>query len=335
MIWLGFIVCMALIFFGGRRLSRLADALAARTGIEGSWIGLTLLSSITSAPELMTGLASVTLADAPDIAMGDIMGSCAFNVAILALVHFTVRRQTPLFAELGGHHVLPAAFSAMLIGVVTMELAARQFGVHLQFLQTGAFVPVVLVLYMLGMRMIFRDSATTRASSDMQAATPADAEVPLSPLLAQIAFAGAAVIAGGVGLPFVATDIADTLGWSHSFVGTLLVAAVTSAPEITVTLAAARIGALDMAVANVFGSNMFNIVVIAIDDLAYRPGPLLAAVNPAHAFSGLTAIVMTTLAIIGLSYRRASGAYTSVTVINAGLVLLFLGNAALLFYSGR
>lgn len=79
---------------------------------------------------------------------------------------------------------------------------------------------------------------------------------------------------------------------------------------------------------------MFNITVLAIDDLAYRQGALLDDVNPVHAFSGLTAIVMTTLAIVGMSYRRAAGVYASVTVINGGLVLLFLGNAALLFYGG-
>ena len=333
MIWLAFLGCMALIFVGGRRLSHYADELGDVTGLAGSWIGLTLLSSITSAPELMTGLSSVTVAGAPNIAVGDILGSCAFNVAILALVHFTVRREIPLFAELGDRHVLPAAFGALLLGIVAMELALRQFGLHFNFLQVGAFAPVVILLYAIGMRMIFlhaHEAPAPEAEPDSRGA-----EVkPRLPLWLRIALAASAVIAGGIGLPFVAETLATEMGWTQSFVGTLLVAAVTSAPEITVTLAAARLGALDMAVANVFGSNMFNVIILAIDDLAYRQGSILDDVSPAHAFSALTAMVMTVVAIIGMSYRRAEGVYWSLTAINIGLVLLFLGNAALLFHAG-
>jgi len=66
------------------------------------------------------------------------------------------------------------------------------------------------------------------------------------------------------------------MGWGQSFVGTLLVAGVTSAPEAAVTISALRIGALDMAIANLLGSNLFDIVILAVDDLFYTEGPLLA-----------------------------------------------------------
>jgi cation:H+ antiporter len=92
-------------------------------------------------------------------------------------------------------------------------------------------------------------------------------------------------------------------GLGESFVGSLFVAASTSMPEVVVSVAAARIGALDMAVGNLFGSNLFNMAVLGFDDLLYTRGSVLAAVEPVHLVSLTAAIVMTAIAIIGLTYR--------------------------------
>ncbi|MCP4454719.1 MAG: sodium:calcium antiporter, partial [Planctomycetes bacterium] len=91
--------------------------------------------------------------------------------------------------------------------------------------------------------------------------------------------------------------------WNESFVGTLFVAFVTSLPEMVVTIAAVRIQALDMAVGNVLGSNLFNTVIIAVDDLFYLPGPLLADVEQSHIVSALIAILMTGVVVVSLFYR--------------------------------
>jgi len=78
----------------------------------------------------------------------------------------------------------------------------------------------------------------------------------------------APIVASGLVMPFVAEQLAARMGWSESFVGTQLVAVATSLPEIAVTVHAVRIGALDMAVAGILGSNPFNVTIIA---LMYRP----------------------------------------------------------------
>lgn len=80
------------------------------------------------------------------------------------------------------------------------------------------------------------------------------------------------VVAGAGGwLPFVATDLANAMAWNKSFVGSLFVVLATSLPELAVTLSALRIGALDMAIGNLLGSNLFNVAIIAVDDVFYRP----------------------------------------------------------------
>ena len=89
--WAMYTACTALIVFSGAKLSRYGDILAGKTGLGRTWIGVVLMASVTSLPELVTGLGSVTYAGAPDIAVGDVLGSCAFNLLILALLDVLIR----------------------------------------------------------------------------------------------------------------------------------------------------------------------------------------------------------------------------------------------------
>jgi cation:H+ antiporter len=105
-VWLQLGACAALIAVAGTKLSRYADVIADKTGLSGNWIGLILLATVTSLPELATGISSVTIADAPNIAVGDILGSCVFNLAILVMTGIVIvgllcRPRTRVFGAVG------------------------------------------------------------------------------------------------------------------------------------------------------------------------------------------------------------------------------------------
>jgi cation:H+ antiporter len=121
------------------------------------------------------------------------------------------------------------------------------------------------------------------------------------------------------------------MGWHTSFVGTLLVPVVTSMPEFSVTLGALRSGALDMAIANLLGSNLFNIVIVAIDDLLYQPGPLLSYVSVIHGASAMSAVIMTGLTIVGILYRPQTRVLKTVGWISLGLFTIYLLNSTVLY----
>src|SRR3970040_2840657 len=87
LLWLGFIACTSVIVYSGTRLSKYGDIIAEKTGLGRTWIGVVLMASVTSLPELVTGISSVTFADVPDIAVGDVLGSCVFNMFILAFLY--------------------------------------------------------------------------------------------------------------------------------------------------------------------------------------------------------------------------------------------------------
>jgi cation:H+ antiporter len=77
----------------------------------------------------------------------------------------------------------------------------------------------------------------------------------------------AVVVGAAIFLPRIAEGIAEMIGLGRTFVGTIFVAVSTSLPELTVTIASFRLGAIDTAVGNLFGSNLFNMAILAVDDL--------------------------------------------------------------------
>ena len=119
-------------------------------------------------------------------------------------------------------------------------------------------------------------------------------------------------------------------GLGRTFVGTIFVALSTSLPELTVTISSFRLGAVDMAVGNLFGSNLFNMAILALDDLLYVRGPLLSAVEPQHIVSVFAVLAMNGLAAAGLIYRSdrkrflmAWESWTIAAVFVLNLVLLY------------
>lgn len=295
-----FLICSALILATGVRLSRYGDIIAEKTGLGGTWIGLILMATVTSLPELVTGASSVLLFDVADIAAGDVIGSCMFNLAILAMLD--VRHPVPLSARIHQGHVLSAGFGIVQLGLLGLALGAGSAAPAI-----GWFgVPSVLfiVVYALAMHTIFvfERSRVTELAEELTGDIRYR-EITLRRAIALYVAAATILVAAATALPGIAESLSHATGLEQSFVGTLFVAASTSLPEVVVSAAAVRIGAIDMAAANLFGSNLFNIAVLGVDDLLYRRGPILVDISRAHLVTLAAAITMTGIAIIGLTLR--------------------------------
>ena len=107
MIWVEFLFCSTLIVYCGTKLSRYGDVIAEKTGLGRASIGLILMAGVTSLPELITGVSSVAIAGAPDIALGDVMGSCVFNLSLIALMDM-LHGPKPIFSRAEHSHILSA-----------------------------------------------------------------------------------------------------------------------------------------------------------------------------------------------------------------------------------
>jgi cation:H+ antiporter len=143
------------------------------------------------------------------------------------------------------------------------------------------------------------------------------------------------VVAAGAALPRVATEIAAQMGWSNTFVGTVFVAFATSVPEVAVSVAAMALGSVDLAVANLLGSNLFDVLIVALDDVIYSPGPILSAVSPSHAVTAISAAIMSAAAIVGFTYRPRERVLRRSSWVGATLLSVYLTNAFVQFLAGK
>jgi cation:H+ antiporter len=115
--------------------------------------------------------------------------------------------------------------------------------------------------------------------------------------------AAAGLLAAAPFLASSANEIANKTGISATFIGTSLVAITTSLPELVTAIAAVRLGAFDLAVGNLFGSNAFNMAAFFFVDVAYRGGSLFSVVSDAHALTALWSMLLMSIGLMGIIYR--------------------------------
>lgn len=328
--WLKFALCALLIGTAGPFLTRYGDIIARLTGLSRSWIGLALLATATSLPELFTGISAVTVANAPNIAVGDALGSCVFNLTMLVVLD-ALSRDEPMYRRMDQGHVLTAGFGVILIGSAGAVLLLGSKGAGLGIGHVGVFTPFIIILYFVAMRAAFvyeRRSGPTPLTAD-------GPDVTLRTALLRYAIAATVVVAAGIWLPFVGQELAEAMGWHTTFVGTLLVAAATSLPELVVTISALRLGAVDMAIGNLLGSNLFDVLVLAIDDIAYTQGPLLASVSPTHAITAFAATIMSGIFIVALLYRPETRIGGTVGWVSLSLLAVYVLSAYAVYLHGH
>lgn len=325
LIWLQFALCVCVIGVAGVRLSRYGDAIAALTGLSRNWVGLILLATVTSLPELVTGLSAVTVAAAPDIAVGDALGSCVFNLAILAMIDVSYR-QGAIYAIAGKGHIVSAGFGVILLAGVGLAVLLTMQGMMPSIGHVSLASVMIFVMYLVAMRALY---LTEQRNISPATAQPSD--LTLKTALMGYGLASAAIVGAGIWLPIIGVELARAMGWSNSFVGTLFVAFATSVPELATTWGAIRIGAIDMAFGNLLGSNLFDVLILAIDDFAYLPGSIYAHVSPVHAVSAITACLMSGVVIVALAYRPVSRVWRTASWASLSLLTLYLLNAVIQF----
>ncbi len=300
MIVLSFLAVALVIVLAGMRLARYGDVLGEKTGLGRSWIGVVLLAATTSLPELFTGFGATALSPLPNIAIGDVLGSCMFNLLILSFMDAI--QPEPISARAHQGHVLSIGFGLLLLGIAGLGLLA------------GGRAPAVgwvglpslglIVVYLVAMRLVFSHERHRRARETQEVADELQyADLTLRSTVVRYAAAAVVVVGAALMLPGLGEDLARQTGLSRTFVGSLFIAITTSLPEVVVSLAAVRIGAIDLAVGNVLGSNLFNLMILGLDDVFYRQGPLLADADPSHGVTVLAVVTMNALFLIGLTYR--------------------------------
>jgi cation:H+ antiporter len=302
----GFALCATVIFFCGTKLAQYGDQIADITGMSRAWFGLILMASVTSLPELFVGISSASIVESADFAVGDVLGSCVFNLAILSLLDVFSKKVT-IFSVASQSHILAGALGIVLFSFVGVGLFLPYDFQITKWIGISSII--FIVIYLISIKLVYqydKNHPTVRiASKNLETQNkPTLKKVILWYTLNALFVIGAAFL-----LPHFADEISNQTGLQKSFIGTLLLAASTSLPEVAVSLAAIKMGAIDMAVGNLLGSNLFNIFILAMDDFFYSKGSILVDASESNIISVFSIITMTAIAIIGLIYRSKSKSF--------------------------
>jgi len=227
-------------------------------------------------------------------------------------------------------HIMSSGAGILLIGLTAISIFV---GVKFSGLALGwVSVPsiLIIVLYLVAVRLMFvferkRRSALPSGEPQQYGA------LSMRSVWLKFALAAAAVIGAGIWLAYIGDEIDQVTGLGATFVGSLFLAFTTSVPELALTVAAVRLGAVDLAVADVLGANMINIAKIFILDLFYTEGSLISAVSNSHVMTAIVAVVMTIIVIFALLFRRRRKTFVFISWYGVLLIALYVFGAYALF----
>lgn len=327
--WILFTVASAAVVVAAYQLAKYGDVISVRTGLGGLLIGTIFLAGATSLPEFIASISSFRQG-VPDLAAGNFFGSNMVNMALLAIVDL-VHYRVPLLRRVAVTHTLTAALGIALMTVAVLFMLAD---IDLAIGWVGVDSLILILLYFGGVWLIQQEGKLDSVITVGDTAVEPAAGFP-SLRAGIIGFVvSAAVLMGVVPLLVKAsTDIAAQTGLGTSFVGTALLSVITSLPELLAALAAVRLGSTDLAVGNLFGSSVFNMLAVGVSDFFYLEGRFLGAIDPAFALVGLLAILLTNMALLA-NLARVERRILFIEVDAIAIIVVYLLGMYLLFVRG-
>jgi len=204
----------------------------------------------------------------------------------------------PLTSAAQSGHVIAASFGIMLLSLVAFAILMPSFFGTIVWV--GEFSLLFLILYFVAIRVVFlynkRNYVPSEKNNNANSLT-------LKQVVFKYSFNAFILMGAAMLLPFFGKTLAEASGLGQSFFGTLFIAASTSLPEVVVSIAAIRLGTIDLAIGNVFGSNIFNIAILSLDDVLYTKGPIFNFTSPNHIIPVLGTIIITAIGIIGIMFK--------------------------------
>ena len=340
LLWLLLAVAAAIILVASNFLAKSADVIAFKTGLGRAFIGVLLLATATSLPELGVGVSSIAWRDQPDLAVGDAFGSNLFNLLIIGLLDL-YWRNGPILSNVSIATVFVGALGITVISLATIAMLIHSYTTALDSWTISPGSIVILGVFLLAMYLIYRFEQRPRNDGDYAATGATDegdeeqyADESLLRVSVIYVMAAACVIAAAVGLSIIGEEITHKMGWEASFFGTQFLAFSTSLPELAASFAAIRINAPELAITGVLGSNLFNMgFILFMDDVALVGAPLwlpmpgnmdTPGISHIHALTAVIAVLMTAVVIVSVVTRgraRPNRFFTGEALLLIGLYI--------------
>lgn len=289
---------LALLVGGGDALVRGAASIAQRVGISHLAVGLTVVSFGTSAPELAVNWSAVW-SGSPDVSFGNVIGSNMANIGLII-------GATALLRPLHVHSIVVSREMPMMI-LATAAIAV--FGLDAVLSGREAFLDrgdgiVLLLFFSVFLYYIVNDMVVQR--SENRTALASELVGPLPPVHRSLKLSLVLALGGLLGLAlggrltvYAAVELARALGVTEAVIALSVIAVGTSLPELAASLVAAFRAEVDIAVGNVVGSNIFNLLLVAGSTATMEPIPV-----PAGGLGDLAVVSLLSALLWGVSASR-------------------------------
>lgn len=327
MVWIQFLISAAIVVLAAHKLAEYGDIIAVRTKLGGLFVGTVFLAAATSLPEMLASI-SAFQAGFPNLAAGNFFGSNMVNMLLLALIDL-LYVQVPLMRKIAINHTLTAGLTILLMLIAVLSMVAD---IDITIGWVGVDSLLIIGAYFVGLRVIQQG---TRGA--VTAVAPTIQPGPQFPSLRRgvLGFAAAALVLVLI-VPFLvnaSTEIAVITGLGTGFIGVALLSVVTSLPELIAALSAMRMNAYDMAVGNLFGSSVFNMLALGVADFLYVDGRFLGAIDSNFVLVGLLGLILTTMALMG-TLAHVERRIFFIELDSAAILIVYLLGMYLLFVQG-
>lgn len=323
-----------LVWAAGARVASYADQIARATGIGHAIVGLVLLGGVTSLPEIAVGVFAA-YAGSPALAVNNLLGGIAMQKAILAGVDGFIGKAALTVIAASPNLLLQAAFGTLLLVLVAAAIVVGDF----PFAGAGVWTWSILLAYCFSVWKIAHSSkrpawivcdtggarAETTESSETEAALPR-----LQHNIVKTLGAAAIIFIAGFFLSSTADVLAAQTGLGKNFVGAVLLGLATSLPELSTVTAAMRMRQYEMAIADILGTSMFNVMLLFLIDVIYRGPPVLSLAGDFSLLTVLLCILMATIYLIGL-VERNNQTFARFGVDSLTILVCYIGGLFLLF----
>ena len=342
LLWLQLAGAAAIILAASTFLAKSADVIAFKTGLGRAFIGVVLLATATSLPELGTGVSAIALFGEPDLAAGDAFGSNLFNLLIIGLLDL-YWRNGPILNSVSMTSAIVGALGIAIISLAAIALLVHGMTSTMSTWYVSPFSVVTFIVFLVAMYMIYRfdrrsqqGDAPDSTGEAQESGEPGEheyASASMSRAAITYAIAASIVVVAAIWLASTGDKVATAMGWEASFVGTQFLAFSTSLPELAASFAAIRINAPELAISGVLGSNLFNMgFILLMDDLAFTDGVIWANVSSIHPLTASIAVLMTAVVIFAVVSRGRSRPNTYWTTEALLLIGLYVAASVLIFF---
>jgi len=282
------VVGLILLIWGADRFVHGAAAMARNLGVAPLMIGLTIVAFATSAPEVLVS-AVAALRGETDLAVGNAIGSNIANIGLVLGVVALIRPIELKSATLRREMPALLAVSLLTVALFLDSVLSRIDGL---VLLTGLVIVVIWLV-----RLGLRSSSSDPLQADFEAEIPRDMKMSVASLWLVVGIG--ALLIGADLLVDGAIEIAVAVGISEVVIGITLVAVATSLPELAVSLVSAIRGEYGLAIGNIVGSNIFNLLAVVGIAATIQPAVLPPTVLSLHIF----VMVAFTLVLFAMTYE--------------------------------